>query len=212
MESYFSLDMSGIRFLRNVLLFSIAGLIPPLALFVFLSPGFAAALSQGGPALLRFLRQVLTNGLPVVFVINYVSFFLYASSKQQGRRGHPVALVATDILARLALFFGLHAMIYILSADWYGSFGGSRLTAISVVAPTLSRSAFFENISGVYFYATLVSAVPLYVSAFTRLRTQKDPKESMPSCAVSIAFAIAMFASTGVLLTVLSETVTRFQG
>ena len=172
--------MSGIRFLRNVLLFSIAGLIPPLALFVFLSPGFAAALSQGGPALLRFLRQVLTNGLPVVFVINYVSFFLYASSKQQGRRGHPVALVATDILARLALFFGLHAMIYILSADWYGSFGGSRLTAISVVAPTLSRSAFFENISGVYFYATLVSAVPCMYLPSQDCARRKIPKRACP--------------------------------
>ena len=95
--------MSGFRFLRNVLLVSIVGLIPPLALFVFLSPGFSTALSQGGPALLRFLRQVLTNGFPVVFAINYVGFFLYALSNQTERRGDPVAIVALDVLARVSL-------------------------------------------------------------------------------------------------------------
>ena len=122
--------MSGFRFLRNVLLVSIVGLIPPLALFVFLSPGFSTALSQGGPALLRFLRQVLTNGLPVVFAINYVGFFLYALSKQTERRGDPVSFVAIDVLARLSLFFCLHALIYVLSADWYGSFGATTEIAV----------------------------------------------------------------------------------
>ena len=87
LETHFSIHMSGFRFLRNVLVVSIAGLIPPLALFVFLSAGFTTALSQGGPTLLRFLRQVFTNGLPVVLAINYVSFFLYALSKEPGDAG-----------------------------------------------------------------------------------------------------------------------------
>ena len=157
--------MSGFRFLRNVLLVSIAGLIPPLALFVVLSPGLPTALGQGGPALLRFLRQVLTNGLPVVFVINYVSFFMYALSIEKARRSNPFAFAAMDVLARPLLFFGLHALIYVLSADWYDSFGGDRMTAISVVAPTLARSVYFENISGVYLYATFISAMSLYMTA-----------------------------------------------
>lgn len=204
--------MSGIRFLRNVLLVSIAGLIPPLALFVFLSPGFATALSQGGPALLRFLRQVLTNGLPVVFAINYVGFFLYALSKQTERRGDPVSFVAIDVLVRLSLFFCLHALIYVLSADWYGSFGGDRMTAISVVAPTLARSAYFENVSGVYFYATFVSAMPLYVTAIKQSKMFRKAVEPLPSVVGPLILAAAMFAATAVLITILALAIMRVQG
>ena len=71
--------MPAALFVRNVLLFSIAALLPILALYVLRTPGFAAALADGGPPLLRFLRQVLTNGLPVVATINYVGFFLFAT-------------------------------------------------------------------------------------------------------------------------------------
>ena len=204
--------MSGFRFLRNVLLVSIAGLIPPLALFVFLSPGFATALSQGGPALLRLMRQVLTNGLPVVFAINYVSFFLYALSKQTGRRGDPVSFVAIDVLARLSIFFCLHALIYVLSADWYGSFGGDRMIAISVVAPTLARSAYFENISGVYFYATFVSAMPLYVTASRQSKMLRKAVDPLPFVVGPFILATAIFVATAVLITILAEAILRNQG
>ena len=204
--------MSGFRFLRNVLLISIAGLIPPLALFVFLSPGFSTALSQGGPALLRFLRQVLTNGLPVVFAINYVSFFLYALSNQTERRGDPVAIVALDVLARVSLFFGLHALIYVLSADWYGSFGGDRMTAISVVAPTLAQSAYFENVSGVYFYATVVSAMPLYVTAIGRSKVIRRLTEPLPFGGGPIILAATLFLATAVIMTILAQAIVHVQG
>lgn len=204
--------MSGFRFLRNVLLISIAGLIPPLALFVSLSPGFSTALSQGGPALLRFLRQVLTNGLPVVFAINYVSFFLYALSNQTERRGDPVAFVALDVLARVSLFFGLHALIYVLSSDWYGSFGGDRMTAISVVAPTLAQSAYFENVSGVYFYATVVSAMPLYVTAIRRSKVIRRLTEPLLFGAGPIILAAALFLATAVIMTILAQAIVHVQG
>lgn len=80
LERYFSTRMPGMQFLRNVLLFSLAGLLPVLVFYVALSPGFATALADGGPTLKRFLRQVLTNGLPVVVMVNYVGFFLFALS------------------------------------------------------------------------------------------------------------------------------------
>ena len=213
LERLFSTDMPGFRFLRNVMLLSIAGLLPVLALYVLITPGFASALGQGGPGLQRFLRQVLTNGLPVVVVINYVGFLLYALSHQNARPSRDPALLALiDILARVALFFGLHALIYVLSADWYGSFGGSRLTAVSVVALTLARSAFFENISGVYFYATFVSAIPLYMSAFRRSHALRRVRASVRFRAGPIVLAVAVFAIAAVLLTVLAQVVTRLQG
>ena len=142
---------------------------PLLVLYIALTPGFAAQLMGGGPALGRFLRQVLTNGLPVVFAVNYVGFFLFAWAvdRHPGGRGRALVLLV-DLPMRVVLFIILHAVIYAVSADWFGSFGGSRLTALRVVAPTLAQSALFQNISGVYLYATLVSALPLYVAALER--------------------------------------------
>jgi hypothetical protein len=78
MQRYFALDMPAMRFARNTLVASLLGLLPLLVFYITLTPEFTAQLLSGGPALGRFLRQVLTNGLTVVFVINYVGFFLFA--------------------------------------------------------------------------------------------------------------------------------------
>ena len=204
--------MPGILFLRNVLSFSLAGLIPVLALYIFLSPGFASALAGGGANLSRFLRQVITNGVPVVVVVNYVGFFLFAlSNTQPGSNRDPAVFIAIDIVARIGVFVALHALIYVLSADWFGSFGGSRATALSVVAPTLARSALFENISGVYLYATLISALPLYASSIRRSPTLRPIAEVFPYSAGHAAMAIAIFGLLAVILTALAAAMMSFQ-
>ncbi|MEQ9038842.1 MAG: hypothetical protein RIE24_10845 [Silicimonas sp.] len=213
MERYFSTDMPGAHFVRNVLLFSLAALIPVLFLFVFRAPGFGSALFGGGPALGRFLRQVATNGLPVVFVINYVSFFLFAVAQQRtGRHRDPSMFVLVDIGVRIFLFLALHALIYTFSADWFGSFGGSRKTALSVVAPTLARSAYFENISGVYLYATMVSALPLYVTTIKQSQALRPYIRLGPRNAAVTILALLSFAFSVVLLTVVAEAIAYWQG
>ncbi|MFC3726187.1 hypothetical protein [Neoaquamicrobium sediminum] len=165
MRKHFAINMPALRFARNALVFSLLGLIPVLLAYVILPPGFGTLLLGGGPPLSRFLRQVVTNGLPVVFLLNYVSFFLFAWIVATPGRSYKLSsIVLADLPVRVLGFVGLHALIYFLSADWFGSFGGSRATALRVVAPTLVRSFLFENISGVYLYATLVSALPLYVT------------------------------------------------
>lgn len=205
MERYFSTDMPAALFARNVLLFSLAGLLPVLALYVLLTPGFAAALAEGGPLLPRFLRQVLTNGLPVVAVINYVGYFLFALSLQAPSQARDPALyIAVDFVARLGLFFGLHALIYAVSADLFGSFGGSRATALQVVAPTLVRSALFENISGAYLYATLISAIPFYVSAIRRSPRFESVVHLFPDRIGPIAIALLIFVAGAASLTAIA--------
>ncbi|MCU9850578.1 hypothetical protein OEZ60_21625 [Defluviimonas sp. WL0024] len=201
MNRLFSLELPFTRFLRNVVLVSLAALIPVVLLYVATRPGFGAMLLGGGPALSRFLRQIITNGLPVVFIVNYISFFLFAwmNTGSRGKRDSAF-IVLVDITARLMAFVVLHALIYVLSADWFGSFAGSRITALSVVAPTLARSALFENISGAYLYATLVSALPLYVGAversalFDRL-ARRFPRKSGP-----VIIALALFACFALIL------------
>ena len=212
MDRYFSIEMPGVLFLRNVLLFSLTALAPVLVLYVLLAPGFASALAAGGPALGRFLRQVVTNGLPVVFVVNYVSFFLYAlTQRPAGRHRDSAVLLLLDLAIRVVLFLGLHALIYVFSADWFGSFGSSRGTALSVVAPTLARSAFFENISGVYLYATMVSALPLYVSAINQSVSLRPLVSLFPQKTGVAAFALLTLLLAVVSLTLVAELIAHLQ-
>jgi hypothetical protein len=213
MQTLFTTDMPATRFLRNTLVFSLLGLIPTLVLYIALIPGLGPMLLQGGLPLSRFLRQVLTNGLPVVFAVNYVGFFLYARATARAHSDRALATVLIlDIPARLAVFAGLHVIVYVLSADWFGSFGGNPATALRVVAPTLARAALFENLSGVYLYATLASALPLYAALFRRSRWIGGLRGPFPDRVVALLLALVWFALSVFVLTALAAAITRAQG
>ena len=190
------------RFARNTLVFSLVSLAPVVLIYIVLTPGFGNMLMGGGLPLGRFARQVVTNGLPVVFVVNYVSFVLFALIAARPDRHYGIRLVLlVDLPVRVFGFIALHAVIYVLSADLFGSFGGSRATALRVVAPTLARSIFFENISGAYLYATLVSGLPLYVMAIENSRTLGGFARRLPGRSGPVLFAIAFFAVSVLALT-----------
>lgn len=213
MQRFFSTKMPGVKFVMNVLVFSLIGLLPVLLVYVMRAPGFASALMDGGPALSRFLRQVLTNGLPVIFIVNYVGFFLFAVLNAKDANGRdPASFILLDLVIRVALFLVLHAFIYVLSASWFGSFAGSRATALSVVAPTLARSAHFENISGVYLYATLVSALPLYVTAAEDSLILRPFVSLLPKKAGAVVVALFAFLLTVLCLTLTASVMARLQG
>ena len=200
MERYFAPGMPALEFARNTLIASLLGLAPLLMLYVALTPGFASHLMQGGPALSLFLRQVLTNGLPVVFLVNYAGFFLFATIiAKPGQIRTRLWLILLDPALRVTLFVALHALIYVLSADFFGSFGGSKSTALRVVAPTLARSALFENISGVYLYAVVLAALPVHAAVFG--------KTGLARWAPAL-FACAAFV---ILLTGLARLIIRLQ-
>lgn len=203
MNYYFAIDMPAMHFARNTLAFSLLSLVPALLIFVALTPGFGGMLVGGGPLLSRFLRQVATNGLPVVFTVNYVSFFLFACIAARPDAIYGLRLVLlVDLPVRVVGFVVLHAVIYTLSADLFGSFGGSRATALRVVAPTLVRSILFENISGAYLYATLASALPLYVTAIENSDHLGKLAKTLPGRSGSVLFALALFAVSVLALTV----------
>lgn len=211
MERYFDLDMPALRFARNTLVASLLALLPLLLVFVWQTPGFGPMLAQSGPALRSFLRQVLTNGLPVVFAVNYLGFFLFAWGAAGGRRRQALALLI-DVPLRIAVFVALHAVIYVLSADWFGSFGGNRATALEVVPTTLARSALFDNLSGVYLYATMASALPLYAAAFERSNWRALPTQQPARRAVAVALAVAVFGVFVLALTALAAVIVRLEG
>jgi hypothetical protein len=210
MHGLFSTDMPATRFARNVLLVSVAGLLPPLALYVALTPGLAAALAAGGPAPGRFLRQILTNGLPAVFAVNFIGFVLFARAVERPDRDAGRVLLI-DVPARIAAFALVHVAVYVLSAGWFGSFGGSRLTALAVVAPTLARAALFENVSGVYLYATFVSALPLYAHCAGRSARLAALTRRLPAGWGASLTALVLFAVVVIVLTALARLVAGAQ-
>jgi hypothetical protein len=219
MERYFAVDMPFWRFLLNTLVVSCAGLVPLLLLYVALTPGFGPMLINNGFALRLFLRQVVTNGLLVVFTVNYLGFFLYAALVAQRGREAAAAVLLIDPPLRIVTFILLHGLIYFLSADWFGSFGGDHWLALRVVAPTLARSAAFANLSGVYLYATLGSAVPVYTVAIDRLLARQAVRRSplgrladrLPGRSAAILLAFGLFAVCVLLLTGVATAIVYLQ-
>lgn len=161
-ERHFSVQLPFTRFARNLILLSLIGLGPVLALYIALTPGFWSHLLTADAALARFLRQILTNGLSVVFAVNAVSVILF--SQLRLRNVNVGAALVLDLLARTVFFAALHAVIFFASALVFGSFGGDPVQALRVVSPTLAQAAAFGNLSGVYLYALLISALPLHMA------------------------------------------------
>ena len=96
-DRHFSRNMPFARFALNVLLFSCLGLVPFLILYISLRPGFWSSLIADPLARDLLLRQVVTNGLPVVYLINHVGFALYAVSTGRNEEVlQPVAALATN--------------------------------------------------------------------------------------------------------------------
>ncbi|GGE27112.1 hypothetical protein SAMN05421774_11335 [Gemmobacter megaterium] len=197
LDRHFSVELPFLRFARNVVLLSLAGLAPTLALYIALSPGLWPHLLATDAALPRFVRQIATNGLPVVLVVNAFGLILFAQLRS--RRLSPACALAIDLPARIGAFIALHVVIYPASALMFGSFGGDPVQGLRVVGPTLTQSAAFANLSGVYLYATLISALPLHMAMVGGAMQARAL--STPTMPLLIALALAIFGLQALLLT-----------
>src|SRR5580700_9427041 len=72
MDRYFSPQLPGLRFVLNVLLFSLASLFLLLFTYITWTPGFWNQLLTDGLARMHFFREVLLYGLPTTFIVNYL--------------------------------------------------------------------------------------------------------------------------------------------
>ncbi|MCC6007561.1 MAG: hypothetical protein JJU40_07775 [Rhodobacteraceae bacterium] len=194
-DRHFSTRLPAGRFFRNTLLLSIAGLLPVLGLYIAHEPGFVAHLVATEGALWPFLRQILTNGLPVVVAVNWVTLVLFARARAGTIR--PGAALALDPVARIGLFVVLNGTVFVGSAVILGAFGGDPGQALGALGPTLSRAAAFGNLAGVYLYATLVGALPLHMALvaimLTRLGYRRVPMAmlALPACVfVAVQFML----------------------
>lgn len=202
-ERHFSVRLPFTCFARNTALLSLLGLVPALILYIALIPGFWSHLITSDAALARFLRQILTNGLPVVFTVNAVSMILFSQSRL--RTIGPGSALALDFATRTLVFAALHAVIYFASALMFGSFGSDPLQALRVMGPTLVQAATFGNLSGVYLYATLISALPLHM-ALAEIWLQRRG-HSAASGVTLVLVSLAVIAAQVLVLTGVAFTV-----
>lgn len=196
-DRHFAGSLTPSRLARNTLLLSLAGLAPSLALYVTLVPGFWGHLIETEGAFSSFARQVLTNGLPVVVLVNAFGFGLFAQLRAGALA--PGLVLALDAPLRIAIFVALHILIYPGSALAFGSFRGDPLLALRAVGPTLAQAAGFANLSGVYLYATLVSALPLNMALADALARRRFGKRL--GLEQLIVAALAIFGAQALLLT-----------
>lgn len=199
-DRHFSVRLPFTRFARNTVLLSFLGLVPVLILYIVLIPGFWTHLTTSDAALVRFARQILTNGLPVVFTVNAVSMIMFSQSRL--RTIGPGSALALDFVTRTIAFMGLHLMIFFVSALIFGSFGGDPLQALRVAGPTLVQAAAFGNLSGVYLYATLISALPLHM-ALGEIWLERHGYRPASSVALAL-FSLAIIAAQVFLLTAIA--------
>jgi hypothetical protein len=197
LDRHFSVGLPLARFALNTILLSLIGLAPVLAIYIAMVPGFWSHLVHTEAALAGFARQILTNGLPVVFLVNAFSFSLFAQLRAERLR--PELALAADMAARIGAFIALHVLIYPASALIFGSFGGDPLLALRVVGPTLAQAAAFGNLSGVYLYATLVSAFPLHLVLAGAALLRSGYRD--PSLARLVILALSIFGLQALLLT-----------
>jgi hypothetical protein len=196
-DQHFSVRLPYTRFARNTVLLSLLGLVPVMILYIALIPGFRSHLITSDAALARFLRQILTNGLPVVFTVNAASMMMFSQSRLHIIA--PRSALALDFVARTLVFAALHAVIFFVSALMFGSFGGDPLQALRVAGPTLVQAAAFGNLSGVYLYATLISALPLHM-ALAEIWLQRRGRR--PAWGVALVlFSLAIIAAQILVLT-----------
>lgn len=201
LDRHFAVTLPFPRFARNILVLSLAGLAPLLAIYIALVPGLWGHLLATDGAMAGFARQIVTNGLPVVLVLNALGFLLFG--QMRASRLSPAGTLAIDIPARIGAFIALHAVIYPASALLFGSFGGDPVQGLRVLGPTLAQSADFANLSGVYLYATLIGAVPLHVAligALTGAALRNRGLQVMPLPLLILA-ALAVFGGQALLLT-----------
>ena len=90
-------------------------------------------------------------------------------------------------------------VIYPTSALFFGSFGGDPVQGLRVVGPSLLQSAAFANLSGVYLYATLISALPLHMALVGGAANNMGLRA--PSGHVLVLAALAIFGLQALLLT-----------
>lgn len=197
LDRHFSTRVPAGRFAAGVVVVSLGALVPVLWVYVALTPGFWGHLVATQGARAPFLRQIATNGVPVVVVVNAAALILFAWARA-GRLA-PGAALGLDLGLRVALFAGLHGVVFAASAVVFGAFGGDVGQALGALGPTLRRAAVFGNLAGVYLWATLLCALPLHMVLIAQALGRPVGAGLLPALGLGVLHLGAVAAVGGVL-------------
>ena len=190
LERHFAATLPVGLLARNVVLLALAGLVPVLAVYITREPALWAHLRHSPGAGGALLRQILSNGLPVVVIVTAIGVVMRAQMQRRGLR--PGAALGLDMALRIGGFIGLHVVIYPVSALAFGAFGGDPGQALRVLWPTLLQAAGFVNLSGVYLYAVLFCALPVQVAALSRMAALSPPLLAMAALGLIALQAVVL--------------------
>lgn len=220
LDNYFSRELPLYRFAGNVIVFSLASIFTVLCLYVLRTSGLLIQLTTDALARQQFVLQLLTNGLPVVVVVNYAgaSFVQYSLGRQTPHQSQSIGdLLLREAIIKVLLFIALTILIYLIFAIYRGAFVGSPALALRAVRPTLVNALFFQNLTSVYLYSVAISSFPLFVVAFLNAIAARPrfarvvraalfwlPIKDKPIRAISILFGIALFLFLTVAFSLLS--------
>lgn len=180
LKPFLSHDEPALKFLRRVLVISAISVLMLLFVYSARVPELLVQVrTRDGVSLTwgPIIRHILLNGLTVVFTVNYVSYSLYPWTitwlEKDVTAVRAVLVSIFDIILRISLYFVSSAIVYSLFAKYFGSFGGSVETAVSSTFTTFLYSVSLGNMAGVYFYAAIVGAFPIYTLAIARAFTSE---------------------------------------
>ncbi len=180
MDKYFSIKLPAVKFVLNTFIFSSAAAAVLFIAYTAMHPGFSMQLLEDKTARALFFRQFFLDGIVTIFVVNYMGFVTYAcfvETKKDNYNFKLHYLIMIDIFARVLSFFIVTSIVYLIFAHWFGSFEGDEVLALKTVSLTLVDAVTFDNLTGIYLYATAISSLPLFLGACIDIM-QENPRAS----------------------------------
>ncbi|MCE1236567.1 MAG: hypothetical protein LWW93_09435 [Hyphomicrobiales bacterium] len=171
----FGPGVSGGRFTASVLAAAAAALtIWSIAWFAD-ADAFRAQVAADPFARGRILRALVLNGLPIVFLTTFAAHLVHSKlTVEHGVLGPlPSRRVGVDLAVRLAVFGIVVIAVFQLLVWGVGAFGGDPLAALAATPEILRRAVAFQDLFGVYLYATLFAATPLWAALLLEAATRR---------------------------------------
>ena len=166
-RAYLSARLPAMRFVINVLLFTISSMLLLLIVYIALTPKFMSSLIDDPMQRSELFSQFFIDGLTKTFVANYIGFSVY-SLRSERVDFDPAKSLFVDVVIKVIVFIALTAAIYVAYANFTEAFTGKTSTALAAVGPTILLAAKFKNLTAVYLYSLAISSLPLYLAALAR--------------------------------------------
>lgn len=168
-------SVSGGRFAASTFAASLAALtIWSIAWFAD-ADAFRAQIAGDPFARGRILRALVVNGLPIVFAATFVANLVH--SKLTVETGvldaRPSRRLGVDLAVRLAVFACVTIAAFQLFVALFHAFGGDPIAALAATPEILRRAVAFQDLFGVYLWAALFAAHPLYAAAVLEAATRR---------------------------------------